>query len=166
MNNYLLGWLLLASEPALAQTTYPFLVKGKVGTLNAPAKIYLLRFSQPLDSATLKDGRFELKGRVDFFGSADLVVERGGKLRDNFSRQAHFVSPDRITIFLEPPRAKSSRSTCTATPWKPPWRGTSSKLAPKPGGQSIRWLPAASFPHPGRGPVLTRAEEERQQVVD
>jgi hypothetical protein len=61
MKKHLLGFLLLAPGLATAQTTYPFVVKGKVGQLNAPAKVYLLR-GEVLDSATLKNGQFELKG--------------------------------------------------------------------------------------------------------
>ena len=62
MNKYLLGLLLLAPGLAAAQTATPFVVKGKVGQLNAPAKIYLVYGPQVLDSATLKNGQFELRG--------------------------------------------------------------------------------------------------------
>lgn len=44
-----------------------FTVKGKVGTLNAPAKAYLsyrLGSTAVADSAELKDGKFEFKGNV------------------------------------------------------------------------------------------------------
>jgi hypothetical protein len=67
MKNYLLGLLLLASGLATAQTTYPFVVKGKIGSLNAPAKIYLLG-GEKLDSATLKNGQFERRQPVAEFG--------------------------------------------------------------------------------------------------
>jgi peroxiredoxin len=102
MNKYLLVFLLLAPGFAYAQITYPFVVKGKIGQLNAPAKIYLLQGPQPQDSATLKNGRFEFKGTREWLSSADLVLERKGKLRDNYSMQTYFRSPDRKSIFLEP----------------------------------------------------------------
>lgn len=56
---------------------------------------------QTLDSVTLKNGVFELRGTADWLHSADLVLERQGRLRDNFSRQTNFRQPDRMTIFLE-----------------------------------------------------------------
>ncbi|QKG52037.1 DUF4369 domain-containing protein [Hymenobacter sp. BRD67] len=69
MNNYLLG-LLLVPGLALAQTqttaTYPYLIKGKIGKLNAPAKVYLMTGLQPTDSATLRQGQFEFKGTTPF----------------------------------------------------------------------------------------------------
>jgi hypothetical protein len=100
MKKYLLGVLLLAPGLSLAQTTYPFVVKGKIGSLNAPAKVYLL--GEKLDSATLKNGQFELKGASQWLGSAELILERKGKLRENYNKESYFRSPDRTTIFLEP----------------------------------------------------------------
>jgi peroxiredoxin len=100
MIKHLLKFLLLAPGLAAAQTTYPFVVKGKVGSLNAPAKVYLLR-GEVLDSATLKNGHFELKGTTQWLGSAELVLERQGKLRENYNRQTYFRQPDRTRVFLE-----------------------------------------------------------------
>jgi peroxiredoxin len=104
MKNFLFGLLMLTPGLGVAQVTYPqsFLVKGKIGQLNAPAKIYLTSGSQVLDSATLYKGTFELKGTADWLHSADLVLERNGRLRDNYSAQAYFRSADRTTVFLEP----------------------------------------------------------------
>ena len=101
MKKYLLGVLLLAPGLSLAQTTYPFVVKGKISSLNAPAKIYLVGGEKP-DSATLKNGQFEFKGANQWLGSAELILERKGKLRENYTKQAHFRSPDRTIVFLEP----------------------------------------------------------------
>jgi peroxiredoxin len=104
MKNYLFGLLTLTPGLAAAQVTYPqsFLVKGKIGQLSAPAKIYLTSGPQVLDSATLYKGTFELKGTADWLHSADLVLERSGRLRDNYNAQTYFRSPDRTTVFLEP----------------------------------------------------------------
>jgi peroxiredoxin len=101
MKKYLLGVLLLAPGLSFAQTTYPFVVKGKIGSLNAPAKIYLVGGEKP-DSATLKNGQFEFKGANQWLGSAELILERKGKLRENYTKQSYFHSPDRTTVFLEP----------------------------------------------------------------
>jgi len=47
-----------------------------MGHLNAPAKIYLVYGPQVLDSATLKNGQFELRGSNGWPHSAELVLER------------------------------------------------------------------------------------------
>jgi peroxiredoxin len=113
MKNYLLG-LLLAPGLAVAQTpapaAYPYLIKGKIGTLNAPAKVYLMTGMQSADSATLQQGRFEFKGATEFPHSTTLVLERQGRLQSGWREkmlggQMHRVyveSPDRIRLFLEP----------------------------------------------------------------
>lgn len=62
MQMHLLGFLLLAPGLASTQSTPPYLVKGQIGHLNAPSKIYLVYGPQVLDSATLKNGQFELRG--------------------------------------------------------------------------------------------------------
>lgn len=87
MKKHLLGFLLLAPGLAFAQATYPFAVKGKLGQLSAPAKIYLMRGPEPLDSATLKNGRFELKGTTNWPSSAELILERQGRLREDYHQQ-------------------------------------------------------------------------------
>ena len=114
MKSYFAGLLLLAPGLALAQTpaptTYPYVIKGKLGRLNAPAKVYLLSGIEPSDSATLRQGQFELKGNTPFPHSATLVLERQGRLRsgwqnkmyDGKMRQVYVESPDRIRLFLEP----------------------------------------------------------------
>jgi peroxiredoxin len=102
MNKYLLGLLLLAPGLSAAQAPTPFVIKGKVGQLNAPAKIYLVYGPQVLDSATLKNGTFEIKGTTDWPRSAALVLARKGRLGDNSTGQAYFQAPDRSFLFLEP----------------------------------------------------------------
>jgi len=114
MKNYLAGLLLLAPGLALAQapapTTYPYAIKGKIGKFNAPAKVYLTNGGETIDSATLKQGRFELKGTTEFPHAATLVLERQGRLQSGLRemmlggkmRKYFFESPDRIRLFLEP----------------------------------------------------------------
>jgi hypothetical protein len=97
MKNYLLGFLLLAPGLASAQSAPLFLVKGQVGHLNAPAKIYLVYGPQVLDSATLRNGRFELRGSNGWPHSAELVLERRGHLREG-ERVSLFISPEPVTV--------------------------------------------------------------------
>ncbi|WP_324676593.1 TlpA disulfide reductase family protein [Hymenobacter sp. GOD-10R] len=96
MKNYLLGFLLLTAVTAQAQTPISFNVKGTVGKLNAPAKIYLVRGGNVLDSATFKNGAFELRGKTDVPQSADLVIKRDGKLGEGM-----FGIQDATRVYLE-----------------------------------------------------------------
>jgi hypothetical protein len=100
---YLLGFLLLVPGLASAQSAPLFLVKGQVGHLNAPAKIYLVYGPQVLDSATLKNGQFELRGSNGWPHSAELVLERQGRLREGYRNGMYArTSPERISLFISP----------------------------------------------------------------
>lgn len=102
MKKHLLVCLLLTPWVACAQPTYPYVIKGTIGRWNAPAKIYL-KDNGRLDSATLRNGHFELKGNTKLPFPAELVFERQGKLRDQlFGPGPYFQSPDRTTVMLEP----------------------------------------------------------------
>jgi peroxiredoxin len=92
MTNHLPAWLLAPLlVPTLAQTpaptTYPYRIKGKIGQLNAPAKVYLMTGLQPTDSATLRQGQFEFKGTIAFPQSATLVLERQGRLQSGWQKK-------------------------------------------------------------------------------
>ncbi len=103
MNKHLLGFLLLASTLTGAQTTPLFLVKGQIGHLNAPAKIYLVYGPQVLDSATLNNGQFELRGSNGGPHSAELVLERRGRLREGWRNNIYArTSAERVSLFLGP----------------------------------------------------------------
>ncbi|MGI4760438.1 MAG: DUF4369 domain-containing protein [Janthinobacterium lividum] len=103
MPKYLLGLLLLVPGLASAQTTPLYLVKGQVGHLNAPAKIYLVYGPQVLDSATLKNGQFELRGSNGWPHSAELVLERQGHLREGLRNGIYRrSSPERVSLFISP----------------------------------------------------------------
>ena len=97
MKQYLFSLLLTMPLLANAQAPVPFTVKGTIGKLNAPAKVYLLHGSELLDSTTLKNGVFEFKGTTDRPKTVDIVVQRNGRLRDVYS-----MSANRTQIFLEP----------------------------------------------------------------
>ena len=116
MKNYLLAFALLApglsqaQAPAPTATAYPYLIKGRIAQLNAPAKVYLVQGTERLDSVTLHLGQFELKGAAASPSEAALVLERQGRLQDGwrdkmFGGKMHRMfaeSPDRIRLFLEP----------------------------------------------------------------
>jgi len=84
-------------------------VKGKIGQLNAPAKVYL-QCAEFTESVTLKQGQFELKGTTHFPQSATLILERQGKLQSGWQEKmidgkmgkTYVESPDRVRLFLEP----------------------------------------------------------------
>lgn len=88
IQNILVGLLLLAPGLALAQTqapaAYPYVIKGRIAQLNAPAKMYLLTGVQTTDSVTLRQGRFEFKGTTPFPHSTMLVLERRGRLQSGW----------------------------------------------------------------------------------
>lgn len=96
MKKHLLGLLLVAPYLAHAQAPIPFTIKGKVGQLNAPAKIYLVRGFEVTDSATFKNGAFEFKGTTDVPQSVGLTIRRDGKFGNMFGRR------EGTRVYLEP----------------------------------------------------------------
>ncbi|AIZ65216.1 hypothetical protein PK28_12395 [Hymenobacter sp. DG25B] len=96
MKKILLGLLVAAPFLAYAQNPVPYTLKGKIGKLSAPAKIYLLRGTLVMDSTTFSNGAFELKGTTDIPREAELVVQRNGRLSNAFSG-----STDRKRVYLE-----------------------------------------------------------------
>jgi len=73
--------LVLMSGISFAQTKN-FVIKGKIGTLNAPAKVYLtysLNDQQMEDSSLLSNGSFSFKGKMDYPVHAMLVLSHDGK---------------------------------------------------------------------------------------
>ncbi len=113
-NAFVAFWLLAPSlvqaQPS-APAAYPYLIKGQLGQFNAPAKVYLVNGTQPIDSVFLTQGRFELRGTTPFPCSATLVLERQGRLQAGWRERqmpggklgrAYIESPDRTRLFLEP----------------------------------------------------------------
>ena len=105
MRNYCLTLVLLvpvfawAQQPSPASAAYSYQLRGRLGTFNAPAKVYLVRGTQRLDSATLQHGHFEMKGTTPQPTTASLVLERQGRLQDGWRkleggerRQVYFSS--------------------------------------------------------------------------
>src|ERR1700748_1738098 len=66
---------------ACAQAPQPFLIKGKIGNLNAPARAYLifqLGANRVIDSALITAGNFTFKGKIINPTNAFLVIDRNG----------------------------------------------------------------------------------------
>jgi peroxiredoxin len=99
-----------AQQPHSAPPAYLYQLRGQLGTFNAPAKVYLVRGTERLDSATLQHGHFELTGTTPQPLTASLVLERQGHLQDGWREQQwgnqkatfYAESPDRLPLFLEP----------------------------------------------------------------
>lgn len=78
-----------------------YTIKGKIGTYNAPAKVYLnyIRAGQnTTDSAQIKKGVFEFKGTVNEPFSAILILDYTGKGFNNIDRT---VKPDVLNVYIE-----------------------------------------------------------------
>ncbi len=74
-----LSLLLLASAAAAQQE--PFVIEGKIGSLNAPAKAYLFYSSNDeprRDSVELADGRFHFSGNAAHAARATLALSHDG----------------------------------------------------------------------------------------
>jgi peroxiredoxin len=75
-----------------------FTVKGTVGKLNSPSKVYLsYRQNKTVitDSASIKNGVFELKGQVSNPVKAKLVLDHAGKGLQSLR------TPDFVELYLE-----------------------------------------------------------------
>lgn len=99
MKTYLLGLLLFVGCQSNPQKATSFTLKGTIGKLNPPARIYLLHNGEFNDSATLHNGNFELKGTVDTPKPTMLLLIRSGRLSDAFNGSN--TSVDRTSFFLE-----------------------------------------------------------------
>src|SRR5258706_14478116 len=79
MQKFILSAACLLPLAALAQDGYT--ITGKISTLNAPAKAYLMyynpdRRSQVTDSAEIKNGVFLFKGKVETLAGAELMIKQ------------------------------------------------------------------------------------------
>ncbi|WP_234736084.1 TlpA disulfide reductase family protein [Tellurirhabdus bombi] len=76
-----------------------YTIKGKLGTVNAPAKAYLRYMdgtTTKIDSASIQNGQFEFKGTVDGSARAMLLVDKRGTGMSN-TRPVPAMS-----LYLEP----------------------------------------------------------------
>ncbi|OWP63211.1 alkyl hydroperoxide reductase [Hymenobacter amundsenii] len=102
MHRFSLLPALLLAGTSLAQAQYltSFTLKGQLGLLQGPAKVYLRREGlfqgQITDSATVKNGTFVLRGITDGPVRGRLVLVRPGQYRRLLTGQA-----DNCAIYLE-----------------------------------------------------------------
>ncbi|NVO85152.1 TlpA disulfide reductase family protein [Hymenobacter terrestris] len=97
MKQYLLPLLLTVSGLAQAQQPFSYTIKGQLGKVSAPAKVYLVRGLTVLDSTAVKNGAFELKGTTGELSTADLILRKSGRLGSLYGPLG-----DRTRVFLEP----------------------------------------------------------------
>jgi hypothetical protein len=96
MKKTLLALLLAAPCLAPAQTPIRYTISGKIGNLNAPAKVCLFGPGAP-DSVVLKNGAFEFKGTTEMpFPATIVLVRAGGQMQQAFNTK------ERLRIYLEP----------------------------------------------------------------
>lgn len=98
MKKYLLGLLLFMPGLASAQSAIPFTLKGTIGQLEPPAKIFLLLDGEFTNSVTLHHGAFELTGTMDTPKPVMLILMRSGRLGEAFGGSG---GVDRTFIFLD-----------------------------------------------------------------
>ena len=96
MRKIIASFLLLSPFVLLAQEG-SYTLSGKIGTLGAPAKIYLSTGIMGIkpDSATLQKGRFEFRGTLTSPKSVTLILSRNNE--GYLKRPSEF-----ITMYLEP----------------------------------------------------------------
>ena len=97
MKKIILSAALLLPFAAMAQGG--FSIKGKIGTLNTPAKAYLAYRTgreQIVDSAKIVNGAFEFKGKVENPTSANIRV-----LHDAGTDPAKRAAPDVLALYIE-----------------------------------------------------------------
>ncbi|WP_243651267.1 TlpA disulfide reductase family protein [Hymenobacter gummosus] len=101
MRHRMLWLALLSAGTVRAQSPVNFTIKGQLGPLSGPAKVYLRReglFQGAItDSARVKDGAFVLRGTTPTPGRARLVLVLAGKRRRLLTGQA-----DQLRLYLEP----------------------------------------------------------------
>lgn len=96
MKSIILG--ILVALPAWASAQQDYVIKGKVGTLDAPAKAYIsyrLNGANQLDSSSVENGEFSFQGTVEDPTSAVLVLAHKGE------PVMQLETPDLLPVFLE-----------------------------------------------------------------
>ncbi|WP_461450845.1 redoxin domain-containing protein [Mucilaginibacter sp.] len=91
--------LALAAAPSLLFAQENFVIKGKVGALNSPSKIFLSYRSGTAiktDSSAIKNGEFMFGGNVPDITRATLLVDYKGAGMQSINRQ----SADMLSVFL------------------------------------------------------------------
>lgn len=92
--------LALIAAPSLLFAQENFVIKGKVGSISTPSKIFLTYregTTTTTDSAVVKNGTFDFKGQVKDITRATLVVDYKGVGIQNLDRRAQ---QDVLNIYL------------------------------------------------------------------
>jgi peroxiredoxin len=92
-----------------AQTAQPFTIKGKIGTLNAPVKVFLvyaLGANNITDSATIANGAFTFTGQVMIPVNASLFIDRKGRtfekyVAENFPDGGPSKTAEMLSFYIE-----------------------------------------------------------------
>jgi len=85
--------------PIAAMSQGKYTLQGKVGNLNAPAKVYLLHMvgsERVLDSAAVTAGKFTFTGPISGPAQAQLMVKHSDAVANQMAR------PDALMLYLEP----------------------------------------------------------------
>ena len=111
MKKLLLGMLALAPALAIAQDS-TFTIKGKLGELNAPAKVYLQYRKAGkiiMDSAVLKKGEFAFKGTAASAPSQGylLLNPKGNGMNKSEDYKSIYIEPGAITVSSQTTVAKA-----------------------------------------------------------
>jgi peroxiredoxin len=91
---------LAAVMTSLSVSAQQFTIKGNVGRLNAPAKVYLaykVNGERVMDSTTITNGQFEFKGTIDGPKEAHIMLKHDDLPEDPIMRP----KPDVLGFFLE-----------------------------------------------------------------
>jgi peroxiredoxin len=105
MTKTLLCTMLLSPAVLFAQKG-DFVLKGKIGNLNAPSKIYVMYRdggTQVQDSSDLKDGVFEIKGKIEGPSNAIMILKHPLPAPDPRQRDAMYFYIDKGTTTINSP---------------------------------------------------------------
>jgi peroxiredoxin len=87
--------------PSFLYAQAPYSIKGKIGSLNTPAKAYLTYTANNqayADSVLLKNGLFEFSGQIADITLATLVIDHKGTGLKSYNGEAN----DLVSIFIQP----------------------------------------------------------------
>lgn len=157
-------WLLCPAF-AQAQELVPFTVTGTIGTLHAPATVYLLRDGRFDDKATLNHGTFTLRGTMRSRQSTMLVLTRTGEFAEAAPRERRF-------IFLEPgpiivtSRDSLQRATVTGSPLTVEYEHLLTALGPLNQQRYRLWTQRDSLQEqPGTAAALQRVQVQLARLT-
>lgn len=167
---YLLTLLLISTSmlvPVFGQTLAPvaYVVRGQLSTrYNAPAKVYLHRKGAVMDSATLKNGAFELRGTIPEPRVALLTLSRRGQVEEFIDYKAGFYLENGLLVFTSPDSLANARITGGILTQE--WVDLSNRLAPV--SQQAQVLAAeydATPPAQRQSPAFKQARSARQATL-